>query len=675
MTIKSDSSVLQGCVVRSCAPTILRFWASRPHRCRGDDGGLFAGVPCKEGVDVVNVSVISLLPLASSILGLLLAVAITAVPARRTRVTGFYIAFNLFAAAWSLSYFLQVNQTSLFPAGAAGERLGYAVFVLNAFAVAGTITYWVAFLAWHAGYRYLTSGRPFALMQLLGAYYALSQATDAWHHLYIASAAGQTYTYGPLAYLNHAIAYVAAIAALVMVARGASRGTASFNTQQAAAVIVTACIPLIGGVFYTFREQLGIAMQFHPAALLFPIVSVVLAFFTLRARMGDVLPMPALVAFERMSDAAVVLDGSGRIAALNHAFLHVAPHAENGLALADVEPNLAACLIIEDGVPAPTEFEFWDATAIWWVRVVSGDALGVGAGARLVLLTDLTTIRNAEANMAALNQQLSAYICELENAKSVAEERSGELEIANDQLAVATRAKDRFLANVSHELRTPLTSIIGLSSSLALGRVGELNEEQTSFAHIIGDAGRHLLSLIEDLLDLEKTAAGNMDVVLEPTDLAATIAAVTRLVKPQFEENGLYLITEISHSPFIIDTDERRLKQVLLNLLGNASKFTDQGGVRIRASQQDGTVVIEVADTGVGIPEEHIDRIFMEFEQVPGAKGLKAKGAGLGLSISRRLAELLGGSLEVCSSPTRGACFIVRLPASAASLAEVQAAG
>lgn len=616
---------------------------------------------------------ISLLPLSSSILSLLLAVAITAVPARRTRVTGFYIAFNLFAAAWSLSYFLQMNQTSMFPAGAVGEQLAYGVFALNAFAVAGTVTYWVAFLAWHAGYRHLTSGRPFIVMQLVGAYYALSQSTNVWHHLYITATQGQSYTYGPLAYFNHSIAYAAAIAGLVMVGRGTVRGIASFNARQATAVIVTAAIPLVGGVFYTLREQLGIPLEVHPAALLFPIVSVVLAFFTLRARMGDVLPMPALVAFERMSDAAVVLDGTNRIAALNHAFLHVAPHAENGLTLADVEPDLAACLIVENGVPTPTEFEYWDATAIWWVRVVSGDALGVGAGARLVLLTDLTTIRNAEANMAALNQQLSAYICELESAKSIAEERTGELEIANDQLAVATRAKDRFLANVSHELRTPLTSIIGLSSSLALGRVGELNEEQKSFAHIIGDAGRHLLSLIEDLLDLEKTAAGSMDVVLEPTDLTATIAAVTRLVKPQFEENGLYLITEIQESPFIIDTDERRLKQVLLNLLGNASKFTDQGGVRIRARQEDGLVVIEVADTGVGIPEEHIDRIFMEFEQVPGARGVKAKGAGLGLSISRRITELLGGSLEVCSSPTNGACFIVRLPASSAVLAQVSA--
>ncbi|MHB9004335.1 MAG: ATP-binding protein [Coriobacteriia bacterium] len=623
----------------------------------------------------MTVSLISLLPLASSILSLVLAVAITAVPARRTRATGFYISFNVFAAAWSFSYFLQINQLSLLPAGIAVDRLGNAILVLNGFAVAGTITYWAAFLAWHAGYRQLTSGRPIVIVQLVGAYYAISQATNGWHHLYITSSTGVSYTYGPLAYVNHSIAYLAAVGALVMVAHGTRTGKASFNAQQAAAVIAATSIPLMGGAVYTLREQLGVALAVHPAALLFPLVSIVLAFFTLRARMGDVLPMPALVAFERMSDAAVVLDGTGRIAALNHAFLHVAPHAENGLALKDVEPNLAACLVVEDGVPAPSEFEYWDATAIWWVRVVSGDALGVGAGARLVLLTDLTTIRNAEANMAALNQQLSAYICELEDAKSIAEERTGELEMANDQLAVATRAKDRFLANVSHELRTPLTSIIGLSSSLALGRVGELNEEQKSFTQIIGDAGRHLLSLIEDLLDLEKTAAGSMDVVLEPTDLTATIAAVTRLVKPQFEENGLYLITEIQECPFIIDTDERRLKQVLLNLLGNAAKFTDQGGVRIRAFKEEGQVVIQVADTGVGIPEEHIDRIFMEFEQVPGARGLKAKGAGLGLSISRRLAELLGGSLEVCSSPKRGACFIVRLPESADALAQVPAAG
>ena len=623
----------------------------------------------------VTVSLISLLPLASAILSLLLAIAITAVPARRTRVTGFYVAFNLFAAAWSLSYFLQINQTAMFQAGARAESVGYAIFVLNGFAVAGTITYWIAFLAWHAGYRQLTSGRPFVVMQSIAAYYALSQATNGWHGLYITSSAGSDHAYGPLAYANHTIVYVATLGALIMLAHGTRSGKASFTRRQAVAVIATASVPLVGGMLYTVRVQLGIDMVVHPAALLFPLVSIVLAFFTLRARLGDMLPMPALVAFERMSDAAVVLDGGGRIAALNHAFLHVAPQAENGLALRDVEPNLAACLRAEDGEPALSEFEYWGATAIWWVRVVSGDALGAGVGASLVLLTDLTTIRDAEANMAALNQQLTAYICELEHAKSIAEERTGELEIANDQLAVATRAKDRFLANVSHELRTPLTSIIGLSSSLALGRVGELNEEQKSFAHIIGDAGRHLLSLIEDLLDLEKTAAGSMDVVLEPTDLAATIGAVTRLVKPQFEENGLYLITEICEDPFIIDTDERRLKQVLLNLLGNAAKFTDQGGVRIRAKKEDGLVVIEVADTGVGIPEEHIDRIFMEFEQVPGVRGLKAKGAGLGLSISRRLAELLGGSLEVCSSPTRGACFIVRLPATAAELVHVPAAG
>jgi signal transduction histidine kinase len=237
-----------------------------------------------------------------------------------------------------------------------------------------------------------------------------------------------------------------------------------------------------------------------------------------------------------------------------------------------------------------------------------------------------------------------------------------EIEDKSRQLEAASQHKSEFLANMSHELRTPLNAIIGFSEVLTERMFGELNEKQDEYLRDIYVSGQHLLSLINDILDLSKIEAGRME--LEPTDfdLPGAIDNALTLVRERAGRRGITLGRAIDERVGTIRADERKVKQVLLNLLSNALKFTPEGGrIDVRAAVSDGLVEVSVADTGVGIAPEDQEAVFVEFRQV-GTADKKVEGTGLGLALSRKFIELHGGRIWVKSQVGQGSTFTFTIP-------------
>jgi signal transduction histidine kinase/HAMP domain-containing protein/ActR/RegA family two-component response regulator len=280
-----------------------------------------------------------------------------------------------------------------------------------------------------------------------------------------------------------------------------------------------------------------------------------------------------------------------------------------------------------------------------------------------------TELAEKAALLATQNRAIEIKNAEIELARQEIEDRAA-------QLAAASRYKSDFMANMSHELRTPLNSALVLAKLLADNLDGNLSDKQVEFARTIHSAGSDLLQLINDILDLAKVEAGRMDPSLSDVAMTAVVNYVETLCGPLAAEKALHFTVELGPAlPELLRTDEQRLQQVLRNLMSNAVKFTDEGGValRIRLASADevedaalraapARVAFEVADTGIGIPADKLSVIFEAFQQADGTTSRRYGGTGLGLSISRQLTQLLGGELAVRSEPGAGSVFTLYLP-------------
>jgi signal transduction histidine kinase len=238
-----------------------------------------------------------------------------------------------------------------------------------------------------------------------------------------------------------------------------------------------------------------------------------------------------------------------------------------------------------------------------------------------------------------------------------------EIEDKSRLLEVANQHKSEFLANMSHELRTPLNAIIGFSEVLLQRMFGELNPKQDEYLQDVLSSGRHLLSLINDILDLSKVEAGRMELELARFDLPQALQDTLVLVRERAVRHGIDLHLDADPALGPLVADERKIKQVMLNLLSNAVKFTPEGGrVEVRAVPAGGAVEISVTDTGIGIAPENQELIFEEFRQVGGDYAHKREGTGLGLTLARKLVELHGGRLWVKSQVGQGSTFTFSVP-------------
>ena len=239
-----------------------------------------------------------------------------------------------------------------------------------------------------------------------------------------------------------------------------------------------------------------------------------------------------------------------------------------------------------------------------------------------------------------------------------------EIQDKSRQLAEASQHKSQFLANMSHELRTPLNAIIGVSEMLREDAEA-LKQDTEPLDRVLG-AGRHLLALINDILDLSKIEAGRMELQLETFPLAPLIADVVKTIEPLAAKNANQVGVKCDGAIGTLHADQMRLRQALLNLMSNANKFTERGSIAIdaRHGQEDGRdcVIIEVSDSGIGMTAEQMGKLFQEFSQADASTTRKYGGTGLGLAISKRFCQMMGGDITVESEPGRGSTFTVRLP-------------
>ncbi len=240
-----------------------------------------------------------------------------------------------------------------------------------------------------------------------------------------------------------------------------------------------------------------------------------------------------------------------------------------------------------------------------------------------------------------------------------------EIQEKSKQLEVANKHKSEFLANMSHELRTPLNAIIGFSEVLSDRMFGELNEKQADYLKDIHESGKHLLSLINDILDLSKIEAGRMDLEIAPFNLPNALQNALTLVRERALRHGITLGLEVGEGVGEVRADERKVKQIVLNLLSNAVKFTPDGGrVGVSARMDTDKVQVAVTDTGIGIAKEDQEMVFEEFRQAGRDYTKKAEGTGLGLALTKRFVELHGGVISLQSEPGKGSTFSFTLPVS-----------
>jgi PAS domain S-box-containing protein len=303
------------------------------------------------------------------------------------------------------------------------------------------------------------------------------------------------------------------------------------------------------------------------------------------------------------------------------------------------------------------------------VRRKDGTLVAVSVAARTLVLQgeecflafvrDITERKQAEAEVLRLNQGLEQRVKqrteELASANRV-------LTRTNLELEEATGAKSAFLANMSHELRTPLNSIIGFSGVLSQELAGSLNEEQRRQVGMINNSGRHLLELVNEVLDLVKIESAQNEPTIGEIDVGAVAREMFDAVRPMAEAKGLEMRWTCADGLAPVRTDGLCVRQILLNLMGNAVKFTESGYVSATVSQDDSGVTVAVEDSGNGIPAEDLERVFDDFYQGTPDGGGKSDGTGLGLTISRRLAGSIGARIEVTSEPGRGSVFTLRIP-------------
>ncbi|MCC7081394.1 MAG: HAMP domain-containing protein [Burkholderiales bacterium] len=302
----------------------------------------------------------------------------------------------------------------------------------------------------------------------------------------------------------------------------------------------------------------------------------------------------------------------------------------------------------------------------------------VRTGDELETLAEEFNIMAAElkASHTDLEQKVRDRTTELKEALEQQARLFNDTQDKSRQLEAANRHKSEFLANMSHELRTPLNAIIGFSEALTERYFGELNDKQAEYVNDINTSGKHLLSLINDILDLSKIEAGRMELEVSQFDLPAALQNTITLVRERAQTHRIHLALTTDPSLGPLRGDERKLKQIMLNLLSNAVKFTPDGGrIEVRARANADFVEIAVTDTGIGIAPQDQEAAFEEFRQVGRGDAGKQEGTGLGLALARRYVELHGGTIRLDSALGKGSTFTFTLPLRRDSKGALRAAG
>jgi PAS domain S-box-containing protein len=363
--------------------------------------------------------------------------------------------------------------------------------------------------------------------------------------------------------------------------------------------------------------------------------------------------------FACMNDVVLVIDRDGvyrKIAPTNPNLLYKPPEELLGKTLWDVFPADRAESFINS---IRQVIETQETTHIEYPLTIGGRVLWFDASispmqgdSTLWMVRDITDRKQAEERLRRLNEELEQRVAL----------RTEELAAAMIRAQESDRLKSAFLTSMSHELRTPLNSIIGFTGVILQGLAGPLNEEQTKQLNMTRDSARHLLALINDILDISKIEAGQLEIVKHPFDVREAIGKALQVVQPLLKKKDVQLRTLIGARVGTINQDRRRVEQVLINLVNNAIKFTERGDVNIECRVRDGWLETCVRDTGIGIKSEDMHRLFKPFQQIDTGLARGHEGTGLGLSICQRLVTAMGGEIEVESQWGVGSTFKFTLP-------------
>jgi len=464
-------------------------------------------------------------------------------------------------------------------------------------------------------------------------------------------------------YLHTAYTYLLVLISMVIIMRLLKRESSTLSYWQV--------IFLAGGIFAPIVVNLMHLVQRNPLPInLTPFalitMGIAVGWFAFRFELWDIIPAAHHVIFEHMYDGVIIINPKNLVIDVNPSALQLLgvnqEHVRNQ-PIEEVFPQWAALtglqkLLQEQGPIAPTAFELqWPDTTLRYIDLIVSDLRDRRnrVNGRLLTLRDVTKRREMEQ---ALEEERALL------ARRVAE-RTADLSEANAQLERAARLKDEFMANMSHELRTPLNTILGLSEALQDQIYGGLTLQQRRALTHIEESGHHLLSLINDVLDVSKIEAGKLKLDPGPVAVDSLCQAALNFVRQSAATKQQDLVLELDPAVKVMYGDERRLKQILVNLLNNAVKFTpDWGrvGLRVVGNPSDEVVQFTIWDTGVGIAAEDMNRLFEPFVQLDSRLARQYEGTGLGLALVYRMTKLHGGSVEVQSEVGQGSRFIVSLP-------------
>jgi PAS domain S-box-containing protein len=438
--------------------------------------------------------------------------------------------------------------------------------------------------------------------------------------------------------------------------------------KQAGAVLVAILLPW--GANFLFMGGIGPFSLVDPTPLAFAVTGVVFYWSLTRFHLLDIAPIAHKAIFTSMVDAVIVLDTQQRIRELNPAAEHIFGHTSAdtiGQPLSRVLPEQAGLAELQ---PEMTEIETEivlgeGKTECYYRAFISPIHTQGRLNGHLLILHDDTERRKAEIESRE-RVRLEAELTERKRTEEELEKHREHLEELvkerTSELEEASRHKSQFLANMSHELRTPLNSIMGYTKFLLNGLEGDISEEQQKDLQTVLKNSKHLLELINGLLDLSRIEAGKIVLNYEVFTISELLDEVVPGMEQLAREKGLTLTHSVDPDIDHLDADKAKTKQVLINILGNAIKFANEGSIKLNVAEIDSDFIFSVTDNGMGIKGEDLETIFDSFQQVGPAQTAGYEGTGLGLAISKQFIEMQGGKIWAESELGKGSTFTFTLP-------------